>query len=149
MMPTAKPSLLIWGSSKIVWIAASCGQVAKVSACLSVLGWFESMSCQSVERCAWDGGEDAWKSWRKKNEESKENGERQRGREGEDYRASKVYILCPSGIVMTSQSQSINRVDRSNIPITVRFSSNAQRLSHFTTCIFLMMLKSSTQGNMC
>ena len=145
MMSMAKPPLLIWGRSKIGWIAASCGQVAKVSACLSVLGWFESMSCQSVERCAWDGGKDAWKTWGKKNEESEENG----GREGEDYRTSNISILSTSGIVMTGQSSSINCVDRSNIPVTARFSSNAQRLSHFTTCIFLMMLKSSTQGNMC
>ena len=121
----------LWGSSKIDWIAASCGQVAEVSACPSVLRWFESMSRQSVQRCAWDGGEDAWQSWRNKNEESQENGKRWGGREREDNRVPNISILSiwnASRVVMTGQARWISRTDTSTIPVTALFSSSAHKI---------------------
>ena len=35
---------------KSIGIAASCGRVVKVSVCRTLLSWFESVSCQSVQR---------------------------------------------------------------------------------------------------
>jgi hypothetical protein len=68
-MPTAESPLLSYEEvTKTVWTAASCGRVAKVSVCRTVLWWFKSVPCQSVQCCTWIGC-GCLKSWRIQSEE--------------------------------------------------------------------------------
>jgi hypothetical protein len=125
-MPTVQSPLLSYEEvPKFVWIATTCGRVARVSACRSLLGSFESVSWQSVQRCTW-----VWcgcfKSWMK-NDENKENEERRKKmkREVKPESAKYCYFVStwPSWIVMTDQSRWISRADRSAILVTALFYS--------------------------
>jgi hypothetical protein len=107
--------------------------------CHSVLRWFESMSHQSGQRCAW-----VWWSERLEqlaNEEwSKENGERWGERERYWRSQSVQYfhfvsIWLPLGSVTTGQSQWISRIDRSTIPVMALFSSSVPTHTHTHTSI--------------
>jgi hypothetical protein len=63
----------LWGSSKK--LLEQLQVVVEWLRCLSLLWWFESVSCQSVQRCTWIGC-GCFKCWRTKSEERRKEMER-------------------------------------------------------------------------